>query len=280
MSNLMLETQTLHKFPHYADAEVEIEQVPTLQSETNVEEADPHQELLQFVSKINLPTKQEFREIVQDRKQSTELYSTLLETCKQLDDLTLQSQGVTPKSVDNLPHHWTVLCSPYHQQARTMALRQFHSPQSSYFLPNDDQVILAMIRSWNVFPESVLSSRHGRERVLAWIKTLYVLERAAIRNKVIGARMSHRHHRKFDGKQLTRTLLPQGYPVTHQMVKRAVLLRDTSKRRGSWTNMDKERKFWTHYQDALVELREMSRHEAEAHLTKLIQKDQEIHGKF
>ncbi|ORX91552.1 hypothetical protein K493DRAFT_317213 [Basidiobolus meristosporus CBS 931.73] len=279
MSNLMLETQTLHTFPHFTHQEHEIEPA-TVPVESVSEKPDPHQELLQFVNNVRLPTKQEFRDIVQDKQKSTELYSTLLDTCEQLDKLTKDSQTEAPACIDDLPQYWTVLGSPYYQKARTMALRQFHSPQSSYFLPNSDEMIFEIVKSWNVFPSSILKSQHGRERVLAWIKTFYALERAAVRNKVVGVRMSVRNHRKLDGKALTQSILPEGYPVTHQMVKRAVLMRDTSKRRGSWSNMDKEREFWNHYQEALVDLRDMSRHEAESHLTSLVKKDQEHHGKF
>ncbi|KAK9716840.1 hypothetical protein K7432_006628 [Basidiobolus ranarum] len=279
MTNLLIETQTLHQFPHVVDWDLEYEEIAP-KKDNNDEESNSHTELLQFASTIHLPTKEEFRQIVQDKEKSAELYSALLEACSQLDELTLQHKEKAPKNVDTLPQYWTVLGSPYYHKARTMALRQFHSPQSSYFLPNNDQMILDLIHSWNVFPDSIFQSKHGRERILAWLKTLYILERAAVRNRVVGVRMSNRHHRKYDGKTLTRSLLPKGYTVTHQMVKRVVLMRDTSKHRGSWNTMDSEKNFWKHYQEALVDLRGMSRHEAEAHLTNLVKKDQNHYGKF
>ncbi|KAK9700932.1 hypothetical protein K7432_011968 [Basidiobolus ranarum] len=80
-----------------------------------------------------------------------------------------------------------------------MALHRFHSSQSSYLLPSDEHVILAIFNQQNLSPLSIRNCPHGRGRLLAWIKITYELEHAVVRNKILGNR-SVRKNRKPNGK--------------------------------------------------------------------------------
>ncbi|KAK9765269.1 hypothetical protein K7432_006543 [Basidiobolus ranarum] len=282
----VLNAVLIHEFPHVLEPDVHQELPPLTKHESDCF-TDPSAKIADYARTVKFPSKAEFREILADREQTNELYQSILDTRKTLNELTEEYENTRSQTIGHLPENWTVRISPYFERAHQMALHRFHSPQSSYFLPNSDDDIVAIIRQWNIFPESIWNYSHGSELILAWIKTTYELERAAVRNKVLGIRMSVRKNRKLDGKSLSQELLlSANHPVTLQAIKKTVLLRDLAKRSGAWEgiktfdNNQKEQKFWGDYVQELRTLRDMSLHQAEAHLTKMIKDDQNSHGKF
>ncbi|ORY00621.1 hypothetical protein K493DRAFT_391287 [Basidiobolus meristosporus CBS 931.73] len=285
-STAVLSIAPIHEFPHVADLDAHQDLSKPLDSQpTSL--PDPSAKIAEYVRTVQFPGKAEFREILADRQRTNDLYQYILETRKTLDHLTKECEDARTQCISELPESWTVRISPYFEDAHQMAIQRFHAPQSSYFLPSHDEQILALVRQWNVFPESIFAFPHGRERILAWIKTTYELERAAVRNKILGLRMSTRKNRKLNGKKLSQELLRSTrLPVTLQSIQKAVLLRHLAKMSGAWDGIrapdttQRQQQFWLDYLQELHTLRAMARHKAEARLSKVLKEDQRNHGPY
>ncbi|KAK9708189.1 hypothetical protein K7432_009787 [Basidiobolus ranarum] len=224
---------------------------------------------------IKLPSLHEFENVLNDKERALALYEAILDTHQKIISAMENTSSSAPAK---LPPHWTIQTDPQFEQVTARLLEEFHSPRSNYFIPESDDEVLDWVKEWAILPEKVFQSNETKEKILNWVRTTFLVERAMVRKKVLGLSMSTRKYRALDAVSLTKEILPEGKKIHLSQVKRSILLRVSSKDGGCWDNKDSENLFWEHYLTEYGKLSHMAPEQVNTYWMTLVQLDEKEHG--
>ncbi|KAK9728074.1 hypothetical protein K7432_001326 [Basidiobolus ranarum] len=250
-------------------------ETPIAASEGKERDAAHHEN--EDTSDGKLPSKEEFENTLSDNERSMALYEAILNTHKKIANAVEISGG--GNQAQAVPEHWSVQVDPRSGELGKKLLEYFYAPESNFFLSEDDAKLVEVVRQWNVLPDMVFSSEESTRKLVAWMRTTFTVERAAIRKKVLGLFMSMRKHRNYDIVALTREIVPGDMPVKLHMVRKTLLLRTAAKDNGTWDNKDEENKFWEHFLSEYHDISKLNPSQVTAYWDKLLQIDIAEHGK-